>query len=127
MVNAQPTPGARRFATRLRELREREFKKLTQSELGQVLGDDEALSPATISMWENPASGRLPPPFRLEAYARLFCTPRSFEGGEGGVRMLDVTELTEQEHDRMEELQRELLGLRSNAGSSVAEAPSPGE
>jgi len=112
MVNAQPTPGARRFATRLRELREREFKKLTQSELGQVLGDDEALSPATISMWENPASGRLPPPSRLEAYARLYCTPRSFEGG---VHMLDAAELTVEERDRMEELREELLDLRESA------------
>jgi hypothetical protein len=126
MVNVQPTPGARRLAQRLRELREREFKRLTQSDLGQALGDDEALSPATISMWENPSSGRLPPPFRLEAYARLFCTPRSFEGGEGVVRMLDVDELTEPEQDRMEELQRELLALRSNAGSQAA-ASAPGE
>jgi hypothetical protein len=126
MVKARPTPGARKLAARLRELRERGFRRITQGELGQAIGDDEALSPATISMWENPASGRLPPPFRLEAYARLFCTPRSFEGVEGGVRMLDVTELTEQENDRMEELQRELLGLRSNAGS-YAEASVSGE
>ncbi len=126
MVNVQPTPGAHRLARRLRELREREYKRLTQSDLGQALGEDEALSPATISMWENPTSGRLPPAFRLEAYARLFCTPRSFEGGEGGVRMLDVNELTEQEQDRMEELQRELLALRSNAGSQAA-ASAPGE
>jgi transcriptional regulator with XRE-family HTH domain len=126
MVSTQHTPGAFQLARRLRELREREFKRLTQSDLGQALGDDEALSPATISMWENPSSGRLPPPYRLEAYARLFCTPRSFEGGEDGVRMLDVDELTEQEQDRMEELQRELLGLRDSA-STHAEVPSSGK
>jgi hypothetical protein len=123
MVNVQPTPEARRLAARLRDLRERGFKRLTQSDLGQALGDDEALSPATISMWENPASGRLPPRARLEAYARLFCTPRSFEGGEGVVRMLDVTALTAQEHDRMQELQRELLGLRNSAGSYTEASP----
>ena len=127
MANVQPTQGASRLAQRLRELREQEFRKLTQSDLGQALGDvNEPLSPATISMWENPASGRLPPPARLEAYARLFCTPRSFETGGSGVRMLDVAELTAQEHGRMEELHRELLGLRGSAGLG-AKAPSSGE
>lgn len=124
MANAQPTPEALRLAKRLRELREREFMRLTQSNLGQALGDaDSTLSPATISMWENPASGRTPPPSRLEAYARLFCTPRSFEGG---VHMLDVAELTVQERDRFEGLKRELLGLRDSAVSRQ-EAPSFGE
>ncbi len=65
-------------------------------------------------MWENPASGRLPPASRLEAYALLFCTPRSFEGG---VRMLDVGELTREELDRRAELRRELLDLRERAES----------
>jgi hypothetical protein len=77
-------------------------------------------------MWENAASGRVPPRARLEAYARLFCTPRSFEGG---VHMLGVAELTAAERDRLEGLQRELLGLRDSAvsreeGPSVSEAQS---
>ena len=127
MANIQPTPAARRLAQRLRELREHEFKRLTQGDLGQALGDDDALSPATISMWENPASGRLPPPSRLEAYARLFCTSRSFEGGERGVQMLDIAELTPQEYDRMDQLQRELLGLRSSAGSGMEASASADE
>ena len=124
MANPQPVPEVFRLARRLRELREREFARLTQSELGHALGDPgPPVSPAAISMWENAASGRIPPPARLEAYARLFCTPRSFEGG---VRMLGVAELTAQERARLAELQRELLGLRDSAVSSTEE-PSLGE
>jgi transcriptional regulator with XRE-family HTH domain len=119
MASTQPVPEVFRLARRLRELREREFTRLTQSELGQALGDPGApVSPAAISMWENAASGRIPPPARLEAYARLFCTPRSFEGG---VRVLGAGELTVQERDRLGELQRELLGLRDSAVSRTEE------
>jgi transcriptional regulator with XRE-family HTH domain len=122
MAAAQPAPDAYRLATRLRELREREFVRLTQSQLGQAFGTPEdPLSPAAISMWENPSSGRLPPPSRLEAYALLFCTPRSFEGG---VHMLGVDELTQGEQDRREELRRELLALRDSAEARDP-APSP--
>jgi hypothetical protein len=113
MATAQPTSGAFRLANRLRELREREFTRLTQGELGQALGGSHELSATTISMWENPASGRIVPRLRLEAYSRLFCTPRSFEGDE--VRMLDVAELTADENERLEELRRELLDLRDDA------------
>jgi hypothetical protein len=124
MANVQPSSEAFRLAKRLRELREREFVRLTQSDLGQALGDaNDTVGPAAISMWENAASGRLAPHSRLEAYARLFCTPRSFEGG---VHMLGVTELTAEEHDRFEELKGELLGLRDIAVSRE-EAPSAGE
>ncbi|HTX29282.1 MAG TPA: helix-turn-helix transcriptional regulator [Streptosporangiaceae bacterium] len=115
MAAAQPAPDARRLANRLRELRERAFVRLTQSQLGQALGaQDDPLSPAAISMWENPASGRLPPVSRLEAYALLFCTPRSFEGG---VHMLGVGELTREELDRRDDLLGELLALRDMAES----------
>jgi hypothetical protein len=114
MAAAQPAPEAFRLASRLRELRERAFIRLTQSQLGQAFDPEDPLSPATISMWENPASGRLPPASRLEAYALLFCTPRSFEGG---VHMLSVRELTREELDRREELRRELLALRDRAES----------
>jgi Helix-turn-helix domain len=111
MANAQPTPEAFRLAERLRDLR-REVVKLTQGDLGRVLGGAKALSPATISMWETPGSGRVPAPDRLEAYAQLFCTPRSFESG---VRMLALSELTVDERERFEELKSELLGLREGA------------
>ena len=120
-TKAQPNQETMALAGRLRKFRERAH--LTQSELGHALGDAEGpLSPAAISMWENPTSGRLPPSARLEAYARLFCTSRSFEGG---ARMLGVDELTAQERDRFEELERELLGLRDSAVSGE-EGPSSG-
>ena len=122
MAAAQPAPEAFRLANRLRELREREFVRLTQTQLGQAFGTPEdPLSPAAISMWENPTSGRLPPASRLEAYALLFCTPRSFEGG---VHMLSVDELTREELDRRDKLRQELLALRDRAESHQA-APSP--
>jgi hypothetical protein len=122
MAAAQPAPDAHRLASRLRELRERGFVRLTQSQLGQALGaEDDPLSPAIISMWENPASGRLPPASRLESYALLFCTPRSFEGG---VHMLAVGELTREELDRRTELRHELLDLRHGAESGQAATPS---
>ena len=121
-TKAQPNQETMALAGRLRKFRERAH--LTQSELGHALGDAEGpLSPAAISMWENPTSGRLPPSARLEAYARLFCTSRSFEGG---ARMLGVDELTAQERDRFEELERELLGLRDSAVSGE-EGPSLAE
>ena len=122
MPGAQPTHEAIALARRLRELREREFTKLTQSELGQGFADgDGTVSPAAVSMWENPASGRTPPPPRLEVYARLFCTPRSLDGG---LHMLGLTELSADELHRMEELKHELLGLRDRAVLRE-EAPAP--
>jgi transcriptional regulator with XRE-family HTH domain len=114
MVSVQPSPGAPGLARRLRELREREHRRLTQAELGQALGDENSpLRPTTISNWENPSSGRLPREPQLEGYARLFCTPRSF--AEGGVRMLATSELTAEERTRFEALKQELLGLREAA------------
>jgi hypothetical protein len=112
MAQAQPTPEAFGLAERLRDLREREFTRLTQGDLGRALGGGKPLSPATISMWETRGSGRVPPPDRLEAYAQLFCTPRSFEGE---VHMLLLNELTADERGRFDELKNELLGLRDSA------------
>jgi hypothetical protein len=122
----QPGPGAVRLAERLRELREGALVPLTQSELGQAFADaGEAVSPAAISSWENPASGRLVPVSRLVAYARLFCTPRSFEGG---MRLLPDAELTTDERSVLAELKEELVGLRDIAtarqGVSVGAARS---
>ena len=86
-------------------------RKATWAEL--LAGAHDRLSPTTISMWENADSGRIAPRPRLEAYARLFCTARSFEGDE--VHMLDVADLTTAEQERYEELRGELLGLRDSA------------
>ncbi len=102
---------ARRLAERLRHLREQEH--LTQKQLAGALGGAEALSGATVSLWEKPGSDRLPPPPRLAAYARLFCTSRSFTSGT--LRLLRDEELTEHEREREAELYDELLSLRERA------------
>jgi Helix-turn-helix domain len=122
MPSSQPSVAAQRLAKRLRELREREFGRLTQGDLGRALGGPGPLSPATISMWENAESGRVPPQPRLEAYALLFCTRRAFEGE---VHMPQYGELTVDERDRFEELKAELLLLRDDA-SAEDSAPATG-
>ncbi len=116
MAQDQPSTAALRLAERLRELREHEFTRLTQGDLGRALGGAEPLSPATISVWETPSADRIPPVARLEAYALLFCTRRSFDGG---VRMLSRSELTADERERFDELKSELLGLRDSALSAA--------
>ncbi|MGO9189819.1 MAG: helix-turn-helix domain-containing protein [Streptosporangiaceae bacterium] len=101
---------ARRLAERLRGLREQEH--LTQKQLARVLGG----SITAVSLWEKPGSDRLPPPPRLAAYARLFCTSRSF--ASGAPRLFRDDELTEQERERRTELYDELLALRERAQST---------
>jgi transcriptional regulator with XRE-family HTH domain len=117
--NDQPSIPARRLAERLRDLREREH--LTQKQLARILGGSDALSIATISLWEKPGSDRLPPPQRLEAYSRLFCTSRSFDSDRP--RLLSANDLTEQERERATELYHELIALRDRAQSTNVPAP----
>ncbi len=120
-ASEQTASGARGLADRLRDLREREFSRLTQSDLGQAIGDPgNPLSPATISAWENPHSGRQVPQQRLASYARLFCTPRSFEGGSP--HLIPDGDLTPGERARMAELEAELVGLREAADRPVPQA-----
>lgn len=114
--NDQPSIPGRRLAERLRALRERE--RLTQKQLARLLGGSESISIATVSLWEKPGSDRLPPAPRLAAYARLFCTSRSFEGDRP--RVLSSGELTEQERERETELYDELIALRERAAQSTA-------
>ena len=59
--NEHPSIPARRLAERLRDLREREYGQFTQKQLARALGGADPLSIATISQWEKPGSGRLPP------------------------------------------------------------------
>ena len=109
----QPGLGAIRLAARLRDLREGAPLSLTQADLGQALGGAKGtVGPAAVSSWENAQSGRLVPAFRLDAYARLFCTPRSFEGG---VRLFEEADLTADEHSAFVKLKEELVGLRDMA------------
>jgi transcriptional regulator with XRE-family HTH domain len=114
----QPSPDAARLARRLRDLREREFIRLTQDELGRALGGGDKISPATISVWENPAGGRLPPLHRIQAYAQLFCTGRSFDGVP---HLIPEDQLTDGERATMAELAKELLDLRARTEGVRAE------
>src|SRR6184192_1970655 len=54
---------------------------------------------------------------RLESYARLFCTPRSFE--RGTPRLLEDGELTPDERERLLELKEELNRLRELAAHAA--------
>jgi transcriptional regulator with XRE-family HTH domain len=121
--NHQPSIPARRLAEHLRDLREQEH--LTQKQLARLLGGSDPLSIATISLWEKPGSDRLPPEQRLAAYARLFCTSRSFVGDRP--RLLSAAELSEQERERESELYDELIALRKRAQSTNVSAVAKGQ
>ena len=123
-ATGQTGSGAKGLADRLRDLREREFARLTQTDLGQAIGDlGNPLSPAAISAWENPGSGRLVPRQRLASYARLFCTPRSFDGD--AAHLIAEEDLTPGERERMDELMDELTKLREAAVERPAAAADP--
>jgi transcriptional regulator with XRE-family HTH domain len=92
---------------RLRSLREE--AGLTQKQLAVVLGGEGG---TMVSMWET--AKRFPPDDRLTMYARLFATQRSFSG-KGPPRLIDDEDMTEEEHRRFEQLERELLALRDEA------------
>jgi hypothetical protein len=121
----QAGPGAVRLAERLKDLREGAPVPLTQSALGLAFGDAEnPVSPAAVSTWENPGSGRVVPFSRLDAYARLFCTARSFEGTP---HLLELSELTDDERKRFAELKDELVALRDFAVGHHRASSSRGE
>jgi hypothetical protein len=115
----RPVPPVTRLAERVRTLRENEFGGITQRALGRALGDaDKPVSHATISMWET--SERIVPESRLERYARLYCTERSFEGEP---HLIDLAELDSDERSRLDALLAELLALRGEAAESSTVPP----
>lgn len=105
---------------RLKELRK--DKGLTQVELARVLSSEGSVRDPTISSWEK---DKLPTPERLDAYARLFCTDRSFESGDP--RLLRNGELTEKEKQKTSDLYAELIALRDKAQSINLAAPAAEE
>jgi hypothetical protein len=107
-------PALRQLSQRLRYLREAHWPdaRLTQSELGKVLGGDEPLSPATVASWENKAQPKLPPRERILVYAQFFATPRSVAAEP---RLLPVDTFTEEERAAHEELKEELLRMHAAA------------
>ena len=75
-----------------------------------------------ISSWESQTNPRIPPLSRLEGYAAVFATPRSFDGPVP--RRLDQADMTDGEKRAMTELRQELQHLRSEvlrAGSADRE------
>jgi len=111
-----PASALSRLGQRLRALREQAPSSLTQRKLAGVLGG----SASMISMEEN--GERLPSSARLARYARLFCTARSFT--DDGLRLLPDAELTEEEIEQLQELERELLELRMAASTEETAEPS---
>jgi hypothetical protein len=103
------------LAQRLRDLREYHWpdRKIKQPHLAWALGDSKPLSVPLISSWESQTNPRIPPLARLEGYATVFATPRSFDGAEP--RRLSPEEMTDEERRAMTDLRQELLALRSNA------------
>jgi len=98
-----PDIAGSKLAHRLNELRAQHG--LTQSQLAKAL----QVSAPSISSWESAKAPKPPPVERLRAYARLFATERSTEGGK--LRVLDEDELTDAERVRANELEQELLSL----------------
>lgn len=122
MTVLQPAPpAALKLAQRLRQLRQQRWPeaRLTQDKLAKAFSAEEKLAAATVSSWESHLSPKLPPRHRLLSYARFFATHRSVEAAP---RLLPFGELTEDEKAAYEELEAELLRLRSAAsGESLDE------
>lgn len=103
------------LAQRLRALREDRWpgKKITQPQLAQALGGSKPLSVPLISSWESQTNPRILPLARLEAYAALFASPRSFDGDQP--RLLSSQDMSDEERQAMAVLQQELAHLRNDA------------
>jgi hypothetical protein len=103
------------LAQRLRGLREERWpdRKITQPQIAQALGGSKPLSVPLISSWESQTNPRIPPLARLEGYAALFATARSFE--EDTPRLLSPQAMTDEERRVMNELKQELTQLRHGA------------
>ena len=107
------------LAQRLRGLRE--DRKITQPQLAAALGDSKPLSVPLISSWESQTNPHIPPPARLEGYAAVFATLRSFDSATP--RRLSPDEMTDEERRAMTELRQELMHLRSDAMRAIVSDP----
>src|SRR6185437_68708 len=103
------------LARRLRALREDQWPdlKITQAQLAQALGGEKPLSVPLISSWETQASPKIPPLSRLDAYAALFATRRSFTGDVP--QLIEAADMTDAERQAMAEIKRELTQMRAQA------------
>ena len=114
----QPAPpAALQLAARLKQLRQQR-PRLTQEKLAKALSEEESLSPATVSSWESLKTPKVPPEYRIRAYARFFASTRTVQGKP---KLFSLTDLTEDEQKAYEKLEAELLRLRNAAGGDSAE------
>jgi transcriptional regulator with XRE-family HTH domain len=105
------TDPRRVLALRLRVLREEHWpgQRITQSHLAQAFG----VTTPLISSWESQVSPRIPPQARLQAYAALFATVRSFDGDR--FRRVRPEDMSDDERRAQGELMQELTQLRNSA------------
>jgi hypothetical protein len=111
-------PAALQLASRLKQLRQ-QSSRLTQKKLADAFSAEESLSPATVSSWESLNSPKLPPEYRIHAYARFFATPRSTLSKQP--KLFSLAELDQDEKKTYERLDAELLRLRNAAGGDSPE------
>lgn len=99
------------LARRLRALREESWpgRKITQPQLARALG---GVSVPLISSYESQTTPRIPPLSRLNDYAALFATTRSFD--DPG-HLISPQDMSDEELQVMNELKRELTDLRNRA------------
>jgi hypothetical protein len=115
-----PRPPALQLASQLKHLRQ-QAPRLTQKKLADAFSAEESLSAATVSSWESLNLPKLPPAYRLDAYARFFATSRSTQGTP---KLLPLGELNQGETKAYERLKAELTRLRAAAsGESPTEEP----
>jgi hypothetical protein len=115
------------LARRLRELREAGLggKKITQPELARALGRGKPVSVPLISSYESRTKSQIIPPGRLDDYAALFATPRSFEGDH--LLIIDRADMAEDERQAMISLRNELIALRNKAVGATSRAQTKGD
>jgi transcriptional regulator with XRE-family HTH domain len=113
------------LARRLRALREESWpgRKITQPQLAKALG----VSVPSVSSWESLTNPKMPPLGRLDAYAALFATTRSFDEARG--RIIPPQDMSDDERQLMDELKQELRQGRNavmklGAGAAASE-PDP--
>jgi hypothetical protein len=107
-----------RLARVLRDLRESTWRDhvLTQAQLARAFSTEEPVAAATVSTWESTTKPKTPPPNRLGAYARFFCTRRSLEDEP---HMIAKDQLTPVELERFAQLEAELLELLNSDHGKV--------
>lgn len=113
-MNTRENPAVA-LARRLRGLREYAWPDIsvTQKDLARALGGSRPLSVPLISSWENSQRPVVPPADRLLAYAAFFASRRSVESRP--YRSIEDADLTSEEREHRDRLERELMNARSEA------------